>query len=116
MRTDELKLRIVSFCNDIIDRYFPTDTFINKLKNTTAKYWVDQNVSKLDKLLLVFADDQSEIDVNKLREYYEPILFENEDFCLNIKSLIPDDQDILKKILPDKIIVFHRDDLTNLIY
>ena len=43
MKTDEMKLRIHKFLNDTIDLYMPPNGFIDKMKNSTAKLWLEQN-------------------------------------------------------------------------
>ena len=115
MRTDELKLRIKTFTENLINQYLPAGNIIETLKNTTAKYWLSQNIGKLDSILNAFADENREIDINKLKEFYEPVIFQNDEFRLDVKSLIPEEQVILKNMLPDNIILFHREDLYRLL-
>lgn len=115
MKTDELKLRIATFGNDLVDQYIPAVNVIEGLKNTTAKYWISQNIGKLDGVLALFADSNDDIDTVKIREFYEPTLFQNSEFRLDIKSLIPDDQTMLKRMLPDSIILFHKEDLDRIL-
>ena len=90
MKTDELKLRIKTFADELIDQYLPTGNIIETLKNTTAKYWLSQNIGKFDSILNAFADVNGEIDTAKLKEFYEPVIFQNDEFRLDVKSLIPD--------------------------
>ena len=74
MRTDELKLRIKTFTENLINQYLPTGNIIETLKNTTAKYWLSQNIGKLDSIL-------------SLLEYYIPGL-QNRQICLNTGVLV----------------------------
>ena len=115
MKTDEFKLRIKTFADELIDQYLPTGNIIETLKNTTAKFWLSQNIGKFDSILNAFADVNGEIDTAKLKEFYEPVIFQNDEFRLDVKSLIPEEQVILKNMLPDNIILFRREDLYRLL-
>lgn len=115
MKTDELKLRIKTFADELIDQYLPAGNIIETLKNTTAKYWLSQNIGKFDSILNMFADVNGEIDTAKLKEFYEPVIFQNDEFRLDVKSLIPANQELLRNMLPDNIILFRREDLYRLL-
>lgn len=115
MKTDELKLRIKTFVDELIDQYLPAGNIIETLKNTTAKYWLSQNIGKFDSILNMFADVNGEIDTAKLKEFYEPVIFQNDEFRLDVKSLIPANQELLRNMLPDNIILFRREDLYRLL-
>ena len=111
MKTDEVKLRIRNFIHNTIDLYVSPTNFFDKMKNSTAKLWVDQNIYKLNKAIDAFSDENDEIDENKVLEYYEKALFENGELKLDIKSMIPSQYDWLKEYLPNKLILFKTDDL-----
>jgi hypothetical protein len=111
MKTDEVKLRIRNFIHNTIDLYVSPTNFFDKMKNSTAKLWLDQNIYKLNKAIDAFSDENDEIDENKVLEYYEKALFENGELKLDIKSMIPSQYDWLKEYLPNKLILFKTDDL-----
>lgn len=115
MKTDEIKLRVVTFIDDIIDMYMSCDSLIGKIKNSTAKLWVDQNAYKLDSILEIFCDRNNEIDVQKIAEYYEDTLFENGDLRVDIRQIVPEKMSMVKDFLPNKIVVLTRDDLHKLL-
>ena len=65
MKTDELKLRVKKFLDNTIDLYLPPTNFFDKMKNSTAKLWLDQNMWKLGKAVDAFGDEDGEIDEEK---------------------------------------------------
>lgn len=115
MKIDELKLRINNFAGELIDMYVPATDFFSKMKNATMKLWVDQNMWKLDMVLEQFADQNRCIDVDKVKMYYENALFENGELKLDVVGMIPDNMEMLKQILPNKIVILHKQDLYKLL-
>lgn len=115
MRVDEIKLKVKNFALNTIDLYIPPTNFFDKIKNTTAKFWVEQNVWRLNKILDAFSDENHEIDTDKLIAQYDNVLFDqNGEMSVDIKQMIPNDYDTIKTLLPDKIILFKREDLHNI--
>lgn len=110
MKTDEIKLRLAKFINQTVDLYMPPTSFTDKLKNSTAKLWIDQNMWKLHKAIEAFSDQNHEIDINKIMEHYEDALFENGELRLDVKSMLPDNMQWLNDFLPNKIILFKKQD------
>ena len=114
MKIDELKLRINQFIHGTIDLYLPPTNFFDKMKNSTAKLWVDQNIWKLYKAIDSFGDQNHEIDIDKVLSYYEDALFENDELRLDVKSMIPQQYIWLMEYLPNKVILFKKEDLKHL--
>lgn len=114
MKTDEIKLRLNKFANDTIDLYIPPTGFFDKMKNSTAKFWLEQNMWKLGKAVDAFGDENGEIDPERIMAHYENALFENGELKLDIKSMIPPQYEWLKEYLPNKIVLFKKEDLHNL--
>jgi hypothetical protein len=114
MKTDELKLRVIKFVNNTIDLYIPPTNFFDKLKNSTAKLWVEQNQWRFAKAIEAFGDEHDEIDTDRVMAHYEHSLFDNGELRLDIKSMIPDSFGWLKEYLPNKIILFKVDDFRNI--
>ena len=52
------------------------------------------------------------IDTEKLAEMYEDVLFENGELRLSLKEIAPSS---IKDMLPDKIMIFKKDDLYKLL-
>ena len=116
MNIDEMKLKMKNFVNNTIDLYFPPTNFFDKLKNATAKLWVEQNTWRLHKILEAFADEYHEIDGDKVIEMYEHILFENGELKLNVKEMIPENMTWINDFLPNKIIIFKKEDLYDIVH
>lgn len=114
MKTDEIKLRLHKFLNDTIDLYIPPVGFIDKMKNSTAKLWLDQNSWRLFNAIDAFGNEHHEIDIDKVMSYYEDALFENGEMRLDVKTMIPTQFEWLKDYLPNKIILFKKEDLRNI--
>ena len=112
MRKEELKYSITQYVNQLINDVLPESGILGKLGNRTAKYWVEQNQWRLDEILSVFTDKDECIDTEKLAEMYEEVLFENGELRLSLKEIAPDG---VKAMLPDKTMVFKRDDLHKLL-
>lgn len=114
MKTDEIKLRLGKFIEQTIDLYMPPTNFVDKLKNSTAKLWLDQNMWKLYKAVDAFGDEHHEIDIDKVIERYEDVLFEHGELRLDVKSMLPDNMQWLNDFLPNKLILFKKEDLYNM--
>lgn len=111
MKTDEIKLKLAKFINQTVDLYMPPTSFADKLKNSTAKLWIEQNMWKLHKAIDAFGDENNEIDIDKVMEHYEDALFENGELRLDIKTMLPTNMQWLNDFLPNKIILFKKQDL-----
>jgi hypothetical protein len=112
MRKEELEYSIKQYVLQLINDVLPENGILGKLSNRTAKYWVEQNQWRLDEILSVFTDKDDCIDTKKLAEMYEDVLFENGELRLSLKEIAPDS---IKAMLPDKTMVFKRDDLYRLL-
>ena len=112
MRKEELKHSIIQYVHQLINDVLPESGLISKLGNRTAKYWVEQNQWRLDEILSVFTDKDECIDTEKLAEMYEDALFENGELRLSLKEIAPES---VKTMLPDKIMIFKKDDLHKLL-
>jgi hypothetical protein len=114
MKVDEVKLRINQFINGTIDLYIPPTSLFDKMKHATAKLWVDQNMWRIYNIIDKFGDQNGEIDIEKVLSYYEDVLFEHDELRLDIKSMIPKEYTWINEYLPNKIIVFKKEDLNYL--
>ena len=111
IKIDALKMKIHNFINNTIDLYIPPTNFFDKMKNSTAKLWVSQNMWKLNKGLDAFGDQNQEIDINEVINLYTDTIFENGEFKLDVKTMIPPQYAWLNEFLPNKIILFKKEDL-----
>lgn len=92
----------------------PPVGLFDKMKNSTAKLWLEQNSWRLFKAIDAFGDEHHEIDIDKVLNHYESSLFENDELRINVKSIIPQQYEWIKDYLPNKIILFKKDDLRNI--
>lgn len=111
MKTDDLIYNIKLYVYKLIDDMIPQSTLIGKIENKTAKYWVEQNKWRLNKILCSLKDENGEIDPNQLAEQYKDILFEEGELRLSIREIVPE---IYSDLMPDKIVLFTIDDLYQL--
>lgn len=114
MKTDEVKMRVIKFVNNTIDLYLPPTNFFDKIKNSTAKLWVEQNKWRFGKAIEAFGDEDGEVDIDRVKEHYETALFENGELRLDVKSMIPEHFNWMKEYLPNKVILFKVDDFRNI--
>jgi hypothetical protein len=109
----EIQLRLETYVNDIINQIFPGNDMFNKLKSTTAKYWVKQNIWRMDTILNNFIDKDGLIDIEDTINFYVDSMFdENGKFSINLGDLIQGTS--LESLIPNKTIIFSKNDLMKL--
>ena len=109
----EIQLRLETYVNDIINQIFPGNDMFNKLKSTTAKYWVKQNIWRMDSILNNFVDREGLIDIEETINFYVNSMFdENGKFSINLGDLIQGTS--LETLIPNKTIIFSKNDLMKL--
>lgn len=112
MKATEVKLRLTNSLNGLIDTYFGTPTVAEKMVNATLKVLLKQNIHKMDSVLNLFADQYGEINPQEiLAEYANQI--GDEGIVIDIKQFV--DSDMIRKFLPNKVLVVKKDDIMNLI-
>lgn len=109
----EIQLRLETYVFDIISQVFPGNDMFNKLKSTTAKYWVKQNIWRMDSILNNFVDKDGLIDIEDTINFYVDSMFdENGKFSINLGDLIQGTS--LESVIPNKTIIFNKNDLMKL--
>ena len=112
MNTSEVKLKLITSVNRLIDTYFGMPTVTEKMINATLKVIVKQNAYKIDGVLNMFADQNGEINPQEvLIEYANQI--DDNGLIIDIKQYI--NNETLRQILPNKVLVMKREDILNLI-
>lgn len=111
MNRDELKLKVRCHLENIVDDYMPPTNIGNRLKNSTIKLYLRNNISKIDPILIAFEDANGDIDTQQIINHYRETLFPNGEMVINPKEQLPSEFDMVKSMLPDKIIVLHESDL-----
>lgn len=112
MNTSEVKLKLITSVNRLIDTYFGMPTVTEKMINATLKVIVKQNAYKIDGFLNMFADQNGEINPQEvLIEYANQI--DDNGLIIDIKQYI--NNETLRQILPNKVLVMKKEDILNLI-
>jgi hypothetical protein len=112
MKTGEVKIRISKAVYGMIDTYFGGTALNEKFINSTLKILVKQNLHKLDSVLEMFTDKNGEIDATEIVAEYANIIDEK-GFIFDIKQYV--DNDIVKSLIPDKVLVIKREDIINIL-
>ena len=111
MKVDTLKLKLNNFIYDLIDKVFPKGDIISSIGNATAKFYIDQNMYKLDTYLKPFADVNGDIDTRRFMNLLEENVFSSGVFKLNISKYLPKE---VNKFMPCDIII-DKNDITNIL-
>lgn len=112
MKTQEIKLKLVTSINKLIDTYFGSPVVSEKMINATLKVLVKQNAYKLDDMLKLFTDANGEINPHDVLIEYANQIDEN-GIVIDIKQYI--NNDMIKQLIPNKVLILKRDDILNLI-
>lgn len=112
MKAHEFKLKVVKSLNDLIDVYFGSNKLNEKFINATLKFLVKQNANKYDNIISMFVDENGEIDIYTMADYYVDIIGE-EGIRFDLKKYINNEQ--IKSLIPDKILVLKKDDIMNIV-
>lgn len=112
MNTSEVRLKLITSVNRLIDTYFGMPTVTEKMINATLKVVVKQNAYKIDGFLNMFADQNGEINPQEILIEYANQIDDN-GLIIDIKQYI--NNETLKQILPNKVLVLKREDIINLI-
>lgn len=112
MKIGEMKIRLVTAVNKLVDTYFGQPTMSEKFINSTLKLIVKQNIYKVDSVLSLFADENGEINASDIVAEYAKMIDEN-GFVFDLKQYVPNET--VKSLIPDKILVIKREDILNLL-
>ena len=112
MKAGELKLRLSHTVMGLIDTYFSGTTISEKFVNSTLKIILKQNTYKIDPLLDLFTDKNGDINAAEIVAEYANMIDEN-GFIFDLKQYI--DNDAIKNMLPDKVLIIKRDDILGLL-
>lgn len=112
MKIAEVKIRLMNAANSLIDTYFNGGDFTEKFINSTMKIIVKQNIHKFDDVFNLFADKDGEIDVRMMIDEYSNMISDN-GIVFDIKNFI--DNDFVKNMIPNKVLVIKKDDIVSLL-
>jgi hypothetical protein len=112
MKVAEMKLRLMTTINSLIDTYFNEHGLTDKFINSTLKIIVKQNIHKLDNIFELFTDKNGEIDLQMMVNEYSNMI-PNEGIVFDIKEYI--NNDMVKNILPNKILIIKKEDIMSIL-
>jgi hypothetical protein len=112
MKAQEVKLKLVTSINRLIDTYFSSPIVSEKMINATLKVLVKQNAYKLDSMLELFSDANGDINPQDILIEYANQIDEN-GIIVDIKQYI--NNETLKQFIPNKVLVMRKEDILNLI-
>ena len=112
MKAGELKMRLANSVMGLIDTYFGGTTMSEKFINSTLKIILKQNLYKIDPMLDLFVDQNGEINAQEIVAEYANMIDEN-GYVFDLKQYV--ENDTIKALIPNKILVIKREDILNLL-
>jgi hypothetical protein len=112
MKAGEIKMRLTNSVIELIDTYFGAHNMQEKFINATLKIILKQNIYKVDTMLNLFADKDGDINFQEVVTEYANMIDEN-GIVFDLKKFI--DDETIKNLIPNKILVIKREDITNLL-
>lgn len=112
MKIQEIKLKLNSSLNQLIDTYFSNPTVSEKMINATLKVLVKQNIHKVDDVLNMFADENGDINPQDILVEYANQIDEN-GLVIDLKQYVKNE--MIRQMLPNKVLILKKEDIINLI-
>lgn len=112
MKIGEFKMRLANSVMNLIDTYFGGTAMNEKFINSTLKIILKQNIYKVDPMLELFVDKDGEINAADIIAEYANIIDEK-GYVFDLKQYV--ENDTIKSLLPNKILVIKREDILNLL-
>ena len=112
IKTSELKLKLLKGGTDLIDIYFAGNGPSDKIINATVKIILNQNINKFDDFFELFADKEGYIDTDMMISEYSKA-FGTDKIILDLRDYI--NNDMVRKLLPDKALAIKIDDIVNIL-
>lgn len=111
MKTGEVKIRLHNSVSGLIDTYFGGSAINEKFINSTLKILLKQNLYKIEPMLEMFADKNGDINVDEIIMEYSKMIDDN-GMVFDIKNYV--ENDIVRSLIPDKVLVIKREDIMTL--
>lgn len=112
MKTGEVKIRLSNTIIEMIDTYFGGTGLNEKFINSTLKILLKQNLYKVDSILALFTDENGDINMTEIIEEYSKLIGDD-GLIFDLKQYV--DNDVVKSLIPDKILVIKRSDILKLL-
>jgi hypothetical protein len=110
MKPGEVKMKFCNSVMNMIDTYFGGTAINEKFINSTLKIILKQNLYKIDSVLNLFCDQNGDINASEIVAEYANMLGEN-GYIFDLKQYI--DNDMIKSLIPDRVLVIKREDILN---
>lgn len=111
MKAGEVKMRLSNTVIRMIDVYFGGNNISDKFINSTLKIIVKQNIYKVDNILSLFSDQNGEINTSEIAREYANMIDE-QGFAFDLRKYV--DNDLIKGMLPDRVLIIKREDILNM--
>lgn len=112
MKASELKLRVITSLNSLIDTYFGTNTMVDKFINSTLHVVVKQKSYMLDDVLNLFTNEEGDINEELLFDEYSKMFGDN-DIVIDIRDYIKND--MVKSMMPNKSLIIKQEDIFDML-
>lgn len=112
MKIGEVKMRLSNIIINMIDTYFGDTSMNEKFINSTLKIILKQNLHKVDSVLKLFTDQNGDINVQDIVDEYSKMIG-TDGLIFDLKQYV--DNDFVKALLPDKILIIKQEDIFKLI-
>lgn len=112
MKVSEVKIKLLNKANSLIDVYFNENHLSDKFINSTLKIIMKQNIHKIDDVFNLFADKDGEIDLNMVINEYTNMI-PDAGIVFDLKEFV--NNDLVKNMLPDKILLIKKEDIMSIL-
>ena len=112
IRIGEFKHKILQGGNNLIDIYFAGTNPSDRIINATVKIILNQNIDKADSLIELFADKDGYIDTDLIIAEYSKS-FGTDKIILDLREFV--NNDMIKKVLPNKALAIKIDDIADML-
>lgn len=109
MKSDEFKLKVLKFGNNLIDSYFPDNNMIDRTGSSMLKYILKNKINDFDSMLSLFENSEHEIDIDEFIEFMKENMI-GSGLRINLHDYIPE-KSFLSSIVPDRTLLITKDDL-----
>ena len=111
MKIGEVKLKLSNTALKLIDTYFNGQDISEKFINSTLKILLKQNIYRVDSILSLFADKDGNINTDEIVQEYSKIITDS-GYIFDLKDYI--NNNTIKNMIPDKVLVIKQEDILNL--
>lgn len=113
MKPQELKLRLETQAVKLLESILDNNSVTDRMKMAAAKFFIKQNLWRVDQVLEALTDKNGDIDTLALGELVEEALFDSDGrLTVKLRQVAPP---AIESFVPDKIVILTREDLRKLL-